>query len=89
MPLNRRVASCIADAVMCHMTSGSEATVHAIELACSTTLSITTCFMDIANFLPKVCCHSKPTSLRDQQKKVEPVCNPAMDDTRVFDTVGL
>ncbi len=51
------------------MTSESEATAHAIELlACSTTLSITTLFMYIANVLPEVCCHSKPK--RDRQKGV-------------------
>ncbi len=71
------------------MTSGSEATVHALELlACTTTLSSTTLFMDIANFLPEVCYHSKP--IRDQQKKVvEPICNPTKVDTRVFDVVCL
>ncbi len=81
-------ASCIADAVMCHMTSGSKATVRAIELLACTTLSSTTLFMDIANFVPEACYHPKP--IRDQQKKVlEPICSPTMGDTGVFDVVCL
>jgi len=79
-------ASCIADAVMCNMTSGSEATVHAIELLACTTLSSTTLFMDVATFVPEVCYHPKP--IRDQRKKVvEPICKPKTGDTRVFDVV--
>jgi len=66
---------------MCHMTTGSEATVRAIELLACTTLSSTTLFMDVANLVPEVCYHPKP--IRDQQRKVvEPICRPKMGDTR-------
>ena len=66
---------------MCHVTTGSEATVRAIELLACTTLSSTTLFMDVASFVPEVCYHPKPT--RDQQKKVlEPICSPKMGDAR-------
>ena len=51
---------------MCHMTSGFEATVHAIELlACIATLSIPTNFMNIANFVPEVWYHSEPIRAKE------------------------